>query len=78
MPGTQAPWTRGRRIELVVTVHRLCGLFEELVQVASLEQSIAIRWNPMHWDLATSGPFAKCVLCDSDVLGSRGSMEVIS
>lgn len=71
-------WTRGRRIELVGTVHRLGGLFEELVQVASLEQSVAIRRIPMHRDLATSGPFAKGVLCDSDVLGSRSRMEIIS
>jgi len=70
--------TRGRRIELVATVHRLGGLFEELVQVGSLEQSVAIRWIPMHRYLATSGPFAKCILCDTDVLGSRSGMEVIS
>ena len=69
-------WTRGRRIELVATVHRLGDLFEELVQIAALEQSVAIRRIPVHLYVATGCPFANRVVVDAKVFSRLGGVHV--
>ncbi len=49
--------------------HGLRSLLQELVQIALLEQAIAVRWIAVHWDLTTASPFANRVLSNAEVLG---------
>jgi len=59
-------------------LHRLGCLLQKTVEVAPFEQSVSVRWIPVHWNVTTGGPFAKRVLSDSDVLGCRCCVQVFS
>jgi hypothetical protein len=69
-------WFASHAIEVLLGFDRLGYLLEQFVQVASLEQAIAIHWIPMHWDVTTSSPFADRVVVDAEVFGRLCGVQV--
>ena len=52
------------------------NLLEQIVQVRSFEETIAVHRIPVHWKVASGSPFANCVVVDAKVLGSFCSVHV--
>jgi hypothetical protein len=56
-------WLRAiERVGLGFWLYWLGCFLQESVQVASFEESVSIRWVPMHRDIAMGCPFANRVL----------------
>ena len=56
----------------------LAVFYKKTVQIAPLEQSISVCWIPVHRNVTTGGPLAKCVVMDNKVFRCFRSLEVVS
>jgi hypothetical protein len=58
-------------------IHGFGCLFQKLVQVRSLEESVTVGWIPVHRDVASCSPFANSVLGDAQVFRCCGGVWVL-
>jgi hypothetical protein len=67
-------------ISLSVTLFFDCNwlrhLLQQLVQVRSLEQPVAIHRIPVHWKVASGCPIADRIVMDAKVLGRLCGLHV--